>query len=102
MVYLIKFNNERPHVASSVGCYMKEHGVSKEEAVKAINEMIENHWINMNEEFMKMKEVPVEILIPIMNLARCSEVIYKKFDMYTHPQHLKETITKLFFEQIHV
>ncbi|KAK1372019.1 Sesquiterpene synthase 2 [Heracleum sosnowskyi] len=45
--------HSRPHVATSIECYMKEYGVSKEEAVVKLYEMIEDTWKDINKECLR-------------------------------------------------
>ncbi|KAL8141635.1 hypothetical protein V2J09_014667, partial [Rumex salicifolius] len=43
-------DKQRDHVAGAVDCYMKQYGVSEEEAYVAIKTAIENAWKDLNEE----------------------------------------------------
>ncbi|KAJ4850571.1 hypothetical protein Tsubulata_030044 [Turnera subulata] len=71
---------ERGHVASSVECYMKEYGVSKEEAHDVIKKFIEDDWKYINEEFMKEAgAIPRKILKIFLSYARVMEVLYGDF-----------------------
>ncbi|GMQ02842.1 hypothetical protein CsSME_00048893 [Camellia sinensis var. sinensis] len=44
---------ERAHVATGLDYYMKQHGVSKQEAIVELYKMIENAWRDINEEMIK-------------------------------------------------
>ncbi|WMV59900.1 hypothetical protein MTR67_053285 [Solanum verrucosum] len=70
--------------SSGVECYMKEYGVTKEEAHTKIRKIIENYWKDLNEEYFKVDVaiVPRVLLMPIINLTRVSEFIYKDEDAY--------------------
>ncbi|KAF2297392.1 hypothetical protein GH714_022804 [Hevea brasiliensis] len=73
---------KRGHCASSVECYMKEHGVSEMEAIAEIQKMCANAWKDMNEECMKPTAVPRVLLKYYVNLARVIDFVYKYMDSY--------------------
>ena len=59
--------------------------------------MAENAWKDINEGCLKPREVPMDLLAPVVNLARMIEVAYKYNDGFTFPEKtLKEYITLLF------
>nr|ANO43018.1 terpene synthase 11 [Tripterygium wilfordii] len=86
--------------SKGVEFYMKEHGVSKEEAIEIFQEMIENAWKDINEECMKPTTMSREILLRIFNLIRVMDVMYKHEDLFTNPAGMKEYIKSLFIEPI--
>ncbi|XWS35185.1 hypothetical protein CRYUN_Cryun21dG0104300 [Craigia yunnanensis] len=65
-----KFEQERRHVASTVECHMKQHGVSEEKACKELNKQIENAWKDINQELVirPTAGVPLSVLTLILNL----------------------------------
>ncbi|XP_022717948.1 (+)-delta-cadinene synthase isozyme A-like [Durio zibethinus] len=81
-----KFEQERGHVASAVECYMKQHGVSEENACSELNKQIENAWKDINQELVLRPTpwVTMPILTGILNLARVMDFLYKDGDGYTH------------------
>ncbi|KAJ9167156.1 hypothetical protein P3X46_021826 [Hevea brasiliensis] len=91
---------KRGHCASSVECYMKEHGVSEMEAIAEIQKMCANVWKDMNEECMKPTAVPRVLLKYYVNLARVIDFVYKYMDSYTHSSSLKEDVHSLFLEPL--
>ncbi|KAK3200100.1 hypothetical protein Dsin_023515 [Dipteronia sinensis] len=96
-----EFEQERGHVASSVETYMKQYRVTRAEAIKKLNIIIENAWKDINQESMKPTAVPMEILLPVAtNGARVAKVAYKENDGYTDPKYLKKFIHQLFVEPI--
>ncbi|XP_031247789.1 probable terpene synthase 6 [Pistacia vera] len=95
-----KFEQERGHVVSTMECYMKQYGASREEAIKEFNTMISNAWKDINEECMKPTVVSMEILRRVVNIARLVNVFYKNKDGISFPECLKDYITKLFIEPI--
>ncbi|KAK9041655.1 hypothetical protein V6N11_016745 [Hibiscus sabdariffa] len=51
-IFTHKFEQERGHCASAVECYMKEHGVSEEEAYTELKKQVNNTWKNLNYEMI--------------------------------------------------
>ncbi|CAI0374734.1 unnamed protein product [Linum tenue] len=81
-----EFEQKRGHVSSSVECYMKQHQVSRVEAVNALNQMVENDWKVINEECLLVNRpdfISKEVISMFVGLARVMEVLYKDFDSYT-------------------
>ncbi|KAJ4826497.1 hypothetical protein Tsubulata_024810, partial [Turnera subulata] len=76
---------EKKHgdVASSIECYMKQHGVSEEVAIDVINRCIERDWKDTNEEMIRETAIPRRILKIFLNYNRVMEVLYKDFDSFT-------------------
>ncbi|KAF5936520.1 hypothetical protein HYC85_027649 [Camellia sinensis] len=87
---------ERGHVATGLDCYMKQHGVSKQEAIVELYKMIENAWRDINEEMLKPTAISMKLLIRVLNLSRISDVVYKYVDGYTHPEIIKDHVISLF------
>ncbi|MFQ6635362.1 hypothetical protein Gotur_011649, partial [Gossypium turneri] len=48
-----KVERERGHVSSAVECYMKQYGVSMQEAYDELYKQLNNAWKDINEEFLK-------------------------------------------------
>ncbi|CAL9220834.1 unnamed protein product [Arabidopsis halleri] len=100
---IVTFEQEmsRGEVANGVNCYMKQHGVTKEAAVEELRKMErENHNIMM-EEFMMSKDVPRQILVRLVNIARVMDLFYKEGDGFGHPdQKLIHLLASLFLHPI--
>ncbi|KAL6311280.1 hypothetical protein AAG906_013230 [Vitis piasezkii] len=79
-----KFEQKRGHVASAVECYMKQYGVSEEQAYSEFQKQIENAWLDINQECLKPTAVSMPLLARILNLTRTADVFYKEQDSYTH------------------
>ncbi|CAL5434988.1 unnamed protein product [Camellia sinensis] len=90
----------RAHVATGLDCYMKQHGVSKQEAIVELYKMIENAWRDINEEMIKPPAISMKLLIRVLNLSRISDVVYKYVDGYTHPEIIKDNVISLFEDPI--
>ncbi|KAE8650090.1 hypothetical protein Csa_009864 [Cucumis sativus] len=79
-----KFEQERGHVASAVECYMKEYGVSEEEAIIELEKEVGTAWKDVTEDYTKFSlKLPNVILECVLNVARISDFFYKKVDGYT-------------------
>ncbi|XP_058195793.1 valerianol synthase TPS8-like [Rhododendron vialii] len=92
------------HMATGVECYMKQHGVSKSEAVDEFYERIENAWKDINEEMMMMRPAAIsnDLLMRILNYARLHDVGYKNDDGYTQAECVKDHVIALFVDPIPV
>lgn len=93
---------KRGDAPSSIECYMKEYGVTKEEAHIKIRNIIENSWKDLNEEYFKVNGViPRILLMRIINLAKIVEFLYKDEDAYTFSKNnLKDVIYRLLIDPI--
>ncbi|KAH0709987.1 hypothetical protein KY284_011414 [Solanum tuberosum] len=94
---------KRGDAASSIECYMKEYGVMKEEAHTKIRNIIQNYWKDLNEEYFKVDVaiVPRVLLMPIINLTRVAEFMYKDEDAYTFSKNnLKDVISPMVIDHI--
>ncbi|CAL1386267.1 unnamed protein product [Linum trigynum] len=94
-----EFEQKRGHAASSIQCYMKEHGVGKEEAMTAVRGIAEDDWKIMNGEILRLLNPPTgrddvaaaaavvpnhDVLQILVGLANVMETLYKEFDGYTN------------------
>ncbi|XP_062162911.1 (-)-germacrene D synthase-like [Alnus glutinosa] len=79
-----KFEQKRWHVASAVECYMIQHGAKEEEAIEELRTQVTDAWKDINEECLYPTTVPMPLVMPILNLARVIDVIYKDEDGYTN------------------
>ncbi|KAK1423397.1 hypothetical protein QVD17_18699 [Tagetes erecta] len=91
-----KEEQERGHVASSIECYQNETGASEKEACEFILKKVENAWKVINQESLRPTKVPFSLLMPAINLARVSDVLYKLEDGFTHAgEEMKNYIKSL-------
>ncbi|KAL6316974.1 hypothetical protein AAG906_024513 [Vitis piasezkii] len=96
-----KFEQKREHVASAIECYMKQYGVSEEQAYSEFRKQIENAWMDINQECLKPTAVPMPLLARVLNLTRAADVIYKEQDSYTHVgKVMKNNIAAFFINPI--
>ncbi|KAG6685679.1 hypothetical protein I3842_12G123900 [Carya illinoinensis] len=78
------FEQQRGHIVSGIECYMKQHGVSKQEVHEEFQRQIVDAWKDMNEELLKPTQMPMPLLLRILNLARVMDLLYKNEDAYTN------------------
>ncbi|KAK4760027.1 hypothetical protein SAY87_023158 [Trapa incisa] len=97
-----KFEQERGHVASAVECFMNQHGVIEQIAVKELWKKVDDAWNNLNEECFQPRPMPNPILARILNFTRSLSLFYKdNRDYYTHSDFmLKEKVTALLIDPI--
>ncbi|TYH46505.1 hypothetical protein ES332_D11G340700v1 [Gossypium tomentosum] len=100
-----KFEQEREHCASAVECYMRDYGVSQQEACIELKKQVENAWKDINHELMfseTSKVVPMPVLMRSLNLTRVIDFLYKDGeDRYTHVgKNSKDGITFLLINPI--
>ncbi|XP_020416962.1 (-)-alpha-pinene synthase-like isoform X2 [Prunus persica] len=97
-----KFDKERGHVASSIDCYMKQHGVSEQETLDVFNKQVVDLWKDINEELLiKPTVVPRPVLMRILNLTRVVDLLYKRGDGFTHVGKLmKDIVASLFLDPV--
>ncbi|KAE8679217.1 putative Peroxidase superfamily protein [Hibiscus syriacus] len=75
---------KRGLVACGIKCYMKQYGVSKEEAIQEFRKRLGIAWNELNEEFItRPRTVPVQILKRVVNIARVIDLTYKDEDGFT-------------------
>ncbi|KAL0411149.1 UNVERIFIED_CONTAM: Vetispiradiene synthase 2 [Sesamum latifolium] len=74
----------------TVDCYMKQHGVSKEETLNKFAELVEDAWKDLNTKLVLSKSTPIvakHMVEQLLNYARATEVTYKNFqDGFTNPE----------------
>ncbi|KAK7312913.1 hypothetical protein VNO77_37155 [Canavalia gladiata] len=79
-----EFEQKRGHVCSFLECYMKEYGVSKDVAIDECRRKITIAWKDINEESLRLTNVPNQFLMSILNQTRFLDVCYKDVDNYTN------------------
>ncbi|KAF3438796.1 hypothetical protein FNV43_RR21561 [Rhamnella rubrinervis] len=94
-----KFEQNRPHVASSVECYMNQYGISEEKAYEVLKKKVEDARKDINQGFLRPTEMPKPVLMRVLNLARFSEVHFWDGDSFTR-LGLKDTVTSLLIDAV--
>ncbi|XXG54129.1 hypothetical protein AAC387_Pa03g2090 [Persea americana] len=82
-----EFEQKRPHIASAVDYYMKEHGVSRPEACYKLREMAASAWKDTNKFCIKPTPFPLSLLKRVINLTRVIKVLNLYGDGYTDSSH---------------
>nr|ARE72260.2 terpene synthase [Cannabis sativa] len=96
-----KNEQERNHIPSTIECYMKQYGVSEEEACDEMNRRVVIAWKEINEEFLKPTEAASPILVRALNLARVMDLLYKNGDNYTQVGKVtKDSVAVLLIDPI--
>ncbi|EOY13945.1 Terpene synthase 21, putative [Theobroma cacao] len=92
---------KRGLVACGIKCYMKQYGVSKEEAIEEFRKRLVIAWNELNEDHMRPATVPMQILNRVRNIACVIDLTYKDEDGFTMSEKiLKDHITKVLIEPI--
>ncbi|KAI3735794.1 hypothetical protein L6452_15309 [Arctium lappa] len=79
-----KEEQERKHVASSIECYMKQFGGTEEHVRDLFSKKVEDAWKEMIRESLICKDVPMPVIMRLINFARAIDLMYKDRDTYTH------------------
>ncbi|CAL0323348.1 unnamed protein product [Lupinus luteus] len=92
-----EFEKERGHVSSALECYMKQYGVTRQDAIDEFQRQVINAWKDINEECLEPIEVPKSLLERVLNLSQATNVLYQDGDGYTHSKgSTKKNIIDLF------
>ncbi|KAK3195387.1 hypothetical protein Dsin_026697 [Dipteronia sinensis] len=81
-----KFEQERGHDTSSVEIYMKQSGVSEQEAYEELQKLVKNAWKDVNKECLRLadnRDLPKPMLSFILNYPRIIYLMYEKDDYFT-------------------
>ncbi|KAL3528227.1 hypothetical protein ACH5RR_012883 [Cinchona calisaya] len=99
------YESEKQRRATGIECYMKHYNVSEQEALEKFEEIAEDAWKDINEEFLiPSATMPREILMRFLNIARVVDVFYKhREDGFTNPHKvLKPSIIALLVDPVSV
>ncbi|KAL1217279.1 Alpha-humulene/(-)-(E)-beta-caryophyllene synthase [Cardamine amara subsp. amara] len=95
------FEHKRKHIVTAIDCYMKQYGVSWEEAREEIKVMASDSWKTINQELMtKPCQFSFPVVMRFLNLSRVMEVFYKKTGIFTQPELMKDYVVSLFLDKI--
>ncbi|KAL4619516.1 hypothetical protein ACB092_06G084700 [Castanea dentata] len=96
-----EFEQKREHFVSSIDCYMKQHGVSKEEVHNEFQKQIENAWKDINQGCLRPTQVPMPLLTRVLNFSQVMDLLYKDEDAYTHiGEVLIQGVTSLLVDSV--
>ena len=80
---------------------MKQHGVSKQEAIGELYKRIEDLWKDINEEMLiRPAAVPMPLLMRCLNLSRGLDVLFKYGDGFTHVENVKAHVISFYEDPI--
>jgi hypothetical protein len=87
-------------VASSVECYISEHGVASEVAIAKIGSLIEDAWKTTNQARFQLPEL-LPAVQRVANITISMPFMYDdKTDAFTFSSRLEGTIKRLFVNPI--
>ncbi|KAK4419566.1 Gamma-cadinene synthase [Sesamum alatum] len=92
--------NKGGSLPKAVRCYMKQYGVSEEEALDKFVELVEDAWKDVNTGWIT--ETPRDMAEQLLNYARVSEVTYKNNqDGFSNPErYMAPQLVALFVDPI--
>ncbi|CAN7031769.1 hypothetical protein BRARA_H01002 [Brassica rapa] len=91
----------RGQITNAVNCYMKQYGVTKQDALRELHKMVADTDNIINEELLTTTGVSCLVLKTVMGLAQSITVCYNGYEGYTRPEgKMKEYMTSLFVDQI--
>ena len=76
---------------------MKQYDVSEEEAYIVLNKKVDDAWKDINEECLVPLDVPMPLLMRIVNLTRVVHVLYKDGYNYTNAAGITKNLIKSIF-----
>nr|AUZ98407.1 germacrene D synthase [Trachyspermum ammi] len=96
-----EFEKQRPHIPSSVECFMKQYGVEIDTAYDALQKRIINAWKDMNQECLHPTVAPMPLLTRVFNMACVINLLYDGYDGYTHSSTAtKDMITSILLDPV--
>ncbi|KAL6649980.1 hypothetical protein ACP70R_014204 [Stipagrostis hirtigluma subsp. patula] len=99
-----KRGKNKKDLATSLECYMNEHGATVEEAAAALYAMTEHAWRRINRACMEIDRALLPgAQLAVVSLARTIEIIYfGGNDAYTFSGDLQGLVTSLFLKPVPV
>lgn len=80
---------------------MKQYGISQAEAYNLLHEDVEDYWKVINEECLRLNDIPKSVLDCIVNMARICETLYENHtDRYTNNELMKNYIASLLVDPV--
>ena len=87
------------HYASTIQCYMLQHGTTIHEACIGIKELIEDSWKDMMKEYLTPTDLQPKIVArTVIDFARTGDYMYKQADSFTFSHTIKDMIASLYVE----
>ncbi|KAI5333508.1 hypothetical protein L3X38_023639 [Prunus dulcis] len=96
-----EFEKEREQVASSIEYYRKQYGVPEQEVLDIFNKQVKDLWKDINKEFLRPTDVPMPVLMRVLNLTGVVDLLYKGEDGCTHDgKVMKDSVASLLIEHV--
>ena len=98
----LKRESKGGQVFTTIDCYMKQHGLTKQETLSKFGKLVEEAWMDVNKEWVETTFVSTEIALQFLNYARMCDASYNNSngDGYTDPQMAKSNVLALFINPI--
>ncbi|CAH8364086.1 unnamed protein product [Eruca vesicaria subsp. sativa] len=98
-IFGLKDDMSRGYVTNSINCYKKQYGVTEEEAIRKLHEIVADAHKMINEELLKPINVPRKVLNAMATCGRMVFVSYETDDQYTRPGgKFKNDITSMYLD----
>ncbi|XP_057792632.1 bicyclo-germacrene synthase-like [Salvia miltiorrhiza] len=94
--------DEYEQKTSSVDCYMKQYGMTKDEACDELRQQVKKAWKDMNQECLDPRPASMPILMRVFNLGRVINLLYADDDCYANPIKSKELVKMVLVEPVTV
>lgn len=93
--------SKRGETTNALSCYVKQTGVSLEDARKHMRKLIHECWKKLNEIQVK-NETPfsIDFIENAMNLARTSQWAYQYGDAHGSPELIKKQILSMLVDPL--
>ncbi|EXB79429.1 (-)-germacrene D synthase [Morus notabilis] len=89
-------------VASAVECYMKQYETTEEEAISELCQQVTDAWKDVNKEFFHPTDIPMPLLMRVLDLVRVNHEMYRDGDGFTDSILLKDLIASLIVDPLSV
>ena len=82
---------------------MKQYGVTEQVVNEEFNKQVSNAWKDINEELMRPTDIPMPLLMRVLNLTRVIDVLYKERDSYTHVgKEMKDNVASVLIDPVSI
>ncbi|KFK23796.1 hypothetical protein AALP_AAs42715U000100 [Arabis alpina] len=100
-IYGFEDDMSRGFVTNAVNCYMKQYGVTKQEALRELHIMVADADKTINEELLTTTGVSRLVLKAAMGNAQIIAILYNGYEGFTNPEgKTKEYMTSILVDQI--
>lgn len=101
IIHILQREQREKHCVSTVQCFMKQHGLTMDDACERIKELTEDSWKFMIEQGLALlKEYPMVVPRTVLEFARTVDYMYKRADKYTVSHTIKDMLTSLYVKPV--